>query len=205
MVAKKKQRDKTIINSENEEVKDMINFANYIFEQVKIQQEARDKWMEIYLLIVGGVATFATFTLAFFTDIIGLKDLYLILGSIFMLTGILGIFFYLLFLSQRINYKLHYKVLSEIQQIVIREYLSKSYEEYYPTDRSPFKKFKRGADFYASVIQNIVILICFIVSCLFFLLYMDLAKKSIIVVCFLCALGMELILRFLYNIFEKKI
>ena len=146
-MAKKRQKDKIIINSENEELKDMINFANYIFEQVKIQQEARDKWMEIYLLIVGGVATFATFTLAFFTDIIELKDWYLILGSIFMLTGILGIFFYLLFLSQRINYKLHYKVLSEIQRIVIREYLSKPYEEYYPTDRSPFKKFKRGADF----------------------------------------------------------
>lgn len=199
-MAKKRKRNKTIINSENEEVKDMINFANYIFEQVKNQQEARDKWMEIYLLIVGGVATFATFTLAFFTDIIGLKDLYLILGSIFILTGILGIFFYLLFLSQRINYKLHYKVLSEIQQIVIGEYLSKSYEEYYPTDRSPFIKFKKGADFYASVIQNIVILVCFVVSCLFFLLYMDLTKKSIIVICFLCALGLELILRFLYSV-----
>ncbi|MDY4561641.1 hypothetical protein ACTNCE_14880 [Dorea longicatena] len=204
-MAKKRQKDKIIINSENEELKDMINFANYIFEQVKIQQEARDKWMEIYLLIVGGVATFATFTLAFFTDIIELKDWYLILGSIFMLTGILGIFFYLLFLSQRINYKLHYKVLSEIQRIVIREYLSKPYEEYYPTDRSPFKKFKRGADFYASVIQNIVILVCFVVSCLFFLLYLDLPKKSIIVVCFLCASALELMLRFLYNIYEKKI
>ncbi len=204
-MAKKKQRDKAIINSENEDVKDMINFANFIFEQVKIQQEARDKWMEIYLSIVGGVATFATFTLAFFTDIIGLKDLYLILGLIFILTGILGIFFYLLFLSQRINYKLHYKVLDEIQQIVIREHLSKSYEEYYPTDRSPFKKFKRGADFYASVIQNIVILVCFGVSCLFFLLYLDLAPKRIIVVCILCTAGLELILRFLYYIFEKKI
>lgn len=202
---KKRKRDKTINNSGNDEVKDIINFANYIFEQVKIQQETRDKWMEIYLLIVGGVATFATFTLAFFTAIIKLKDLYLILGAIFMLTGLLGIFFYLLFLCQRINYKLHYKVLSEIQKIVIEQYLSKSYEEYYPTDRSPFKKFKRGADFYASVIQNVVILVCFVVSCWFFLLYIDLAKKYIIVICFLCALGLESILRFLYNIFEKKI
>ena len=202
---KKRKRDKTINNSENDEVKDIINFANYIFEQVKIQQETRDKWMEIYLLIVGGVATFATFTLAFFTAIIKLKDLYLILGAIFMLTGLLGIFFYLLFLCQRINYKLHYKVLSEIQKIVIEQYLSKSYEEYYPTDRSPFKKFKRGADFYASVIQNVVILVCFVVSCWFFLLYIDLEKKYIIVICFLCALGLESILRFLYNIFEKKI
>lgn len=204
-MAKKKQRGEAIINSENEDVKDMINFANYIFEQVKIQQETRDKWMEIYLSIVGGVATFATFTLAFFTDIIGLKDLYLILGLIFILTGILGIFFYLLFLSQRINYKLHYKVLAEIQQIVISEHLSKPYEEYYPADRSPFKKFKRGADFYASVIQNIVILVCFGVSCLFFLLYLDLAPKRIIVVSILCTAGLELILRFLYYIFEKKI
>lgn len=204
-MSKKKQGDKPVINSENEEVKDIIDFANYIFEQVKIQQEARDKWMEIYLSIVGGVATFATFTLAFFTDIIGVKDLYLILGLIFMLTGILGIFFYLLFLSQRINYKLHYKVLNEIQQIVIKKHLSKSYAEYYPADRSPFKKFKRGADFYASVIQNIVILVCFGVSCLFFLLFLDLAKKRIIFICFLCTAGLELILRFLYYIFEKKI
>lgn len=205
-MSKKKQKDNREKNiSKSENFKDIIDFANYIFEQVKIQQEARDKWMEIYLLIVGGVITFATFTLAFFTDIIGLKDLYLILGLIFMLTGILGVIFYLLFLSQRINYKLHYKVLSEIQQIVIKEHLSKSYEEYYPLDRSPFKKFKRGADFYASVIQNVIILICFVISCFFFLLHFELTKNYIICICILCAFVLELLLRFLYNIFEKKI
>lgn len=126
---------------------DIIDFANYIFEQVKNQQDVRDKWMEIYLSIVGGVSVFATFTLAFFTETIRIMDLYRVLGAIFFLTGILGLLFYMLFLAQRANYKLHYRVLDEIQKIVINTYLAQPYGVYYPTNRTPFKKFKHGADF----------------------------------------------------------
>ncbi len=201
----KKQKPKIKTNVENAEVKDMINFANYILGQVKNQQETRDRWMQIYLSIVGGVSTFSTFTMAFFTEIIEQSALYIILGFIFLLTGVVGINFYLLFLSQRVNYKLHYRVLNEIQRTVIGEYLPQKYEEYYPIERSPFKKMKKGADFYASVIQNIVILACFVVSCLFLLLYLECDFKEIVCICLLCMVVLELILRFLYNIFEKKV
>lgn len=199
----KRGKNKETVDSKESQNKDIINFANYIFEQVKTQQETRDKWMEIFLSIVGGVATFATFTMAFFTQTIGLAELYLILGAIFALTGVLGIVFYLLFMTQRVNYKLHYKVLNEIQKIIITEYLSNPYDVYYPTNRSPFKKFKKGADFYASIIQNMIIVVCFVLSSLFFLLSLNIAHKNIAIICILIALVVEVGLRVLYNLYEK--
>lgn len=204
-MAKKENKNDYTRCVENSNVKDVIDFAHYILGQVKNQQEIRDRWMGIYLSIVGGVATFSTFTLAFFPDIIKLGDLYLILGFIFSFTGILGVFFFLLFLSQRINYKMHFRVLSDIQRIVIKEYLSKSYEEYYPEGPGPFKKRRRGADYYASLIQSIIILACFIVSCLFFSLYLNLNKVEMAVVCCVCAFIVLFILRTLYYYFDHAI
>ncbi len=202
-MGKRKKRSENSNDSTKNEYKDIINFANYIFEQVKIQQETRDKWMEIYLSIVGGVATFATFTMAFFTETIAMNELYLVLGTIFLFTGVLGIIFYLLFLCQRVNYKLHYKVLYEIQKIVIDEYLSNSYDVYYPTNRTPFKKFKRGADFYASIIQNLIIVSCFVLSSLFFSMGLSKSKRYIAVVCIFVAIIIEFILRVLYKLYEN--
>ena len=89
--------------------------------------------------------SFATFTLAFFDDVVTMKRLEQILGIIFAITGVIGIVFFLLFLNQRVNYKLHYKVLNEIQKVVIEKYLSNNYEYYYPSKRSPFRKFKKGS------------------------------------------------------------
>lgn len=51
----------TLGKDESNENQDLIAFASYIFDQVKLQQETRDKWMELYFAIFAGVATFATF------------------------------------------------------------------------------------------------------------------------------------------------
>ncbi len=197
-----KGKDKNKAGFEHE---DIIDFANYIFEQVKNQQDSRDKWMEIYLSIVGAVSVFATFTLAFFTETIGIVELYRILGAIFFLTGILGILFYMLFLSQRVNYKLHYKVLDEIQRIVIKTYLIHPYDVYYPTNRTPFKKFKRGADFFASIIQNVIIVVCFVIGCIFLFMSFELSAHHIAIICTCVGMILEGVLRYLYNSYEKII
>lgn len=195
----------TSCKDESKENQDLIAFASYIFDQVKLQQETRDKWMELYFAIFGGVATFATFALTFFNDKLKMEQLECIIGIVFILTGIIGIIFYLLFLCQRLNYKLHYKVLSEIQRKIVTQYLSKPYEMYYQENRSPFKKFKKGADFYASLIQNVIIVACFVIGFILIMIGLQLRKIVIVCVCLVIVLIMEGILRALYNSFEKII
>ena len=135
---KRRNQAESYINSkdtlgkyESNENQDLIAFASYIFDQVKLQQETRDKWMELYFAIFAGVATFATFALTFFSNKLKMEQLECIVGIVFILTGVIGMIFYLLFLCQRLNYKLHYKVLSEIQRKIVVQYLSKPYETYY--------------------------------------------------------------------------
>lgn len=193
------------VNEKTLENQDIISFANYIFEQIKLQQEARDKWMEFYLAIFGGVATFATFALTFLDDRLDLCQLERIIGATFILAGIIGFVFYLLFLCQRINYKMHYKVLDEIQRKIVSQYLSRPYNEYYQVNRSPFKKFKKGADFYASIIYNLVIVACFMIGIVFLLISCQIKVKNIIYICSGISIIFEAILRWLYNRFEKVI
>lgn len=189
----------------SKENQDLIAFASYIFNQVKMQQETRDKWMEFYFAIFAGVATFATFALSFFDDKLKMEQLECIIGIVFILTGVIGVIFYLLFLCQRLNYKLHYKVLGEIQRKIVGQYLSKPYETYYQENRSPFKKFKKGADFYASFIQNVIIVACFVIGIIFIMLGLQVEKIVIMCCCLVIALVIESILRVLYNSFEKII
>lgn len=142
----------------------MLGYANFIFDQVKFQQEVRDKWFGIYLTIVGSVVGFATIVFAVFSKSWNITILQIILGCIFISTGLLGILFYFLFLTQRVNYKLHYRVLNELQANFASRFLKKTYSFYYPSKRTPFKKLKFGADFFASFIQRLLISFCVMIG-----------------------------------------
>ncbi len=146
------------INEDDSE--QMFEYANFIFEQLKFQQEVRDNWFGHYLTIVGSVVGFATIVFAVFSESWNITILQIILGCIFILTGLLGILFYLLFLTQRVNYKLHYRVLNELQANFASRFLKESYSFYYPSKRTPFKKLKFGADFFASLIQRLLVSFC---------------------------------------------
>lgn len=138
----------------------LFGYANFIFEQVRFQQETRDKWFEHYLTIVGAVSGFATIVFAVFSENWNVSVLQITLGGIFILTGFLGILFYFLFLIQRLNYKLHYRVLNELQHTFADRFLKEPYSFYYPSKRTPFVKLKYGADFYASLIQRLLVSFC---------------------------------------------
>lgn len=142
----------------------MFEYANFIFEQVKFQQEARDNWFGHYLTIVGSVVGFATIVFAVFSESWNITILQIALGCIFILTGLLGILFYFLFLAQRVNYKLHYRVLNELQYDFASRYLKEPYSFYYLSKRTPFKKLKFGADFYASLIQRLLVSFCALIG-----------------------------------------
>lgn len=146
--------------SNQDDVGQEFEYANFIFEQVKFQQEARDNWFGHYLTIVGSVVGFATIVFAVFSESWNITILQIALGGIFLLTGLLGVLFYFLFLAQRVNYKMHYRVLNELQANFATRFLKETYSFYYPSKRTPFKKLKFGADFFASLIQRILVSFC---------------------------------------------
>ena len=184
---------------------DELEFANFIFEQLKWQQEVRDTWFGHYLSIIGAVSGLATITFAVFSERLDLKKLEIFLGIIFFITGLVGVLFYLLFLSQRVNYKMHYCVLNELQKKLAKSNLKKSYNYYYPEQRTPFKKLKRGSDFFASLIQRALITVCATTGCALVCLGLNRSIIFIIVLSIIVAIVFLICLGLLYNAYERVI
>lgn len=67
--------------------KDIImgNLLNILFEQVKLQQEVRDRWFGHYLTIIGALTALATLCLKLFESTVKKEILYLFLGLMFRL------------------------------------------------------------------------------------------------------------------------
>ena len=99
--------------------KDMImsNLLNVLFNQVKLQQEVRDRWFGHYLTIIGSLTALATLCLKLFENTVKKKILYMFLGLMFLFASSLGILFFILYLCQRKNYKQTYNYLSVVQNV----------------------------------------------------------------------------------------
>lgn len=197
-----KKKQKKLEENENQ---DYIGYANFIFEQVRFQQEARDNWFGHYLSIVGVVSGFATVMLAAFSEKWNLKLIEICLGAIFLVTGVVGILFYFLFLTQRVNYKMHYRVLNELQEKFAKTYLKNPYTDYYPTTRTPFKKLRYGADFFASLIQRLLIALCATVGCVLLGLGLSYPYKIICLVSVVVGIVFLFGLTVLHRAYEKVI
>ena len=90
-------------------VEELIALANFIFEQNKMQQETKDTWFGHYLSIIAGVSALSTICLAVLQDSADIKEIYFFVGVAFIFTGVLGYFFFWIFLCQRSNYWKNYK------------------------------------------------------------------------------------------------
>lgn len=183
----------------------MLEYANFIFEQVKFQQEARDNWFGHYLTIVGSVVGFATIVFAVFSQSWNIKILQITLGCIFILTGLLGILFYFLFLAQRVNYKLHYRVLNELQYEFVARFLKEQYSFYYPSKRTPFKKLKFGADYIASFIQRLLVSFCTMIGIALLLLGFGKTICQVISVGAIAFIVVLVLLKIIHRMYEKTI
>lgn len=185
------------------DVEKIMFVANFIFEQNKMQQESKDAWFGHYLAIIAGVAAFATVCLTVFEDTIKIEIFYLISGIAILFTGLIGYLFFWIFLCQRANYWKNYKLLNEIQIMLIEKTIQKPYEYFYPLN-APFAKRKHGADFYASVVENILVSMCLALGSIFIMLHIRLKNIficSIAVIIFIVSFS---ILYFMYKNFEKK-
>ena len=180
----------------------MIMLANFIFEQNKMQQESKEVWFGHYLSILAGVAALSTICLTVF-DKVKIEVLYLITGSAFLFTGICGFIFFRIFLCQRANYWKNYKLLNELQIYLIEETLNKEYTYFY-AQKEPYAKRKHGADFYAMIIEDIMVSICFGIATVFFMLSIG-CNESVIIGVTAMIFGVVAILLFLIYIkFERN-
>lgn len=131
----------------------MSNLLNVLFEQVKLQQEVRDRWFGHYLTIIGALAALATLCLKIFENIAQKEMLYLFLGMLFVFACLLGSLFYILYLCQRKNYKQTYNVLSALQTEIFKS-MSVIPPQLYK--ESVFSTKRHGADFYTLLIQSLI-------------------------------------------------
>lgn len=197
-MGKRKKENACDINLEN-----IMSLANFVFEQNKMQQESKDVWFGHYLSIIAGVAAFTTICLTVFEDSIKIEILYFISGIAVSFTGLIGYLFFWIFLCQRLNYWKNYKLLNELQIILIEKTIRKSYDYYYPAN-TPFSKRKQGADFYAAIVENIIVSICLSVGSLFFMLSFNVKSENIFVVVLIVFLISFITLICVFKNFEKK-
>lgn len=155
----------------------MSNLLGVLLEQVKLQQEVRDRWFGHYLTIIGALTALATLCLKIFENMVQKERLYLLLGLMFVFACLLGVLFYILYLCQRKNYKQTYNFLAAIQTEIFKSMPtipSKLYKE------STFATKRHGADFYTLFIQSLIDSAMFAVGIVF------LAISQMIQICIAC-------------------
>ena len=139
----------------------LASVFSVLFEQVRLQQEVRDRWFGHYLTIVGAIATVATLCLKFFETSVRKNVLFVVIGAIFVFTGTLGVLFYILYLCQRRNYRDVYVRLSALQRIILTRWLSKAELK---KINNGFTTRSRGADYYTLLIESSISSACFAVG-----------------------------------------
>lgn len=136
----------------------MLSFLSVLFDQVRLQQEVRDRWFGHYIAIIGAIIAAATIYLKFFENAVDKIELYISAGAIFTFAGVISVLFYILYLRQRRNYKKVYAQLSLIQSIVIENNLTdKQVKAFHNT----FSTNKHGADSVTLLIESIITAACF--------------------------------------------
>ena len=100
------------------ETSDWISYLKYLFEQVKLQQEVRDRWFRYYLIIAGavlgtGIAIARLFYIDKYSQIMCLTLLTLSLAM-----GLIGLCFFMIYLRQRSNYIHQYKAIALAENIL---------------------------------------------------------------------------------------
>ena len=168
-----------------------------------MQQETKDKWFGHYLSILGGVSALATICLTILSDFTDMKIIYLAAGIVFLFTGVVGTLFFAIFLCQRANYWKNYRLLNEVQVFLIEKITKHSHDYYYPK-KSPFAKRKYGADFWALIVEDITVTICFTIGVAFMLASYGLKNVIILTISFWVSFIFFLALFFIYKIYEKR-
>lgn len=86
-----------------------------MFEQVKLQQEVRDRWFRYYMTIAGAVLGTGIAVAKLFYDNKFNQSLCLLLLALSIGMGLIGICFFMIYLRQRSNYLQQYKTIVHVE------------------------------------------------------------------------------------------
>lgn len=179
----------------------MSNLLSVLFEQVKLQQEVRDRWFGHYLTIIGALTAMATLCLKIFENVVQKENLYFFLGLVFIFACVLGVLFYILYLCQRRNYKRTYNLLSVMQTEIFKSISvipSKLYEE------STFTIKRHGADFYTLLIQRLIDVTMFGVGIVFLAVSQMMKKHITCIFTIIGVIGMFVVLHIIHYFYERR-
>lgn len=131
---------------------DWLDYLKYLFDQVKLQQEVRDRWFGYYLAIAGGVlAIGVTAAKLFYTGPFN-RPLCLFLLGLSLIMFLIGTCFFMLYLRQRNNYRRIYDEMKSAER-KFRSFDSENAAEG-TTDHLTSRKW--GADFFTVWIHIII-------------------------------------------------
>ena len=82
----------------------LVHLFEAMYEQVKLQQEVRDRWFGHFISIIGSISAIATLCFGYFSKILAKKYLMMLLSCFFCFAGILGILFILLYIIKTLPY-----------------------------------------------------------------------------------------------------
>lgn len=178
----------------------MSNVLSVLLEQVKLQQEVRDRWFGHYLTIIGALTALATLCLKIFENMVQKEILYLVLGIMFAFACLLGSLFYILYLCQRKNYKQTYNFLSTIQTEIFKSMLvipPKLYE------KSAFSTRKHGADFYTLLIQSLIDSSMLAAGIVFFAIGLMIRLRVACMIATIGFIGIFIVLQLIRHFYER--
>jgi hypothetical protein len=148
---------------------DWLDYLKYMFDQVRLQQEIRDRWFTYYLAISGAVlgVGIAVVKLFYTSQFDSRLSLLLLALSAFMF--LVGICFFMIYLRQRMNYLPYYCAMQHVERELIKRCVADDIKATFsesPTtssgqDVTRFlvhrpKAHRTGADFYTVWIHIII-------------------------------------------------
>lgn len=179
----------------------LCNLLNVLFNQVKLQQEVRDRWFGHYLTIIGALVALATLCLKLFENAVNNEILYMFLGLVLVFSSLLGVFFFILYLCQRKNYKQIYGSLRLVQNEIFKSIFGISNAA---NKKNTFVTHKHGADFYTLLIQKLINSTMFAVGCFFINISLSVQICVIITSAIIEFILMFILLQLIYRFFEQK-
>ena len=204
-VSKNNSRTSPSVSSLNMTIyeKDMImgNLLNVLFNQVKLQQEVRDRWFGHYLTIIGALTALATLCLKLFENAVKKEILYMLLGIMFVFASSLGVLFFILYLCQRKNYRQTYKFLSVVQNEMFKSMSTIPRKLY---EKSTFTTRRHGADFYTLFIQNIFDAAMLAIGIVFLFISQSISKRTASIFAIIGFVLMIIVLQLVRCFFEQK-
>ncbi|MCM1119028.1 MAG: transposase [bacterium] len=179
----------------------LSNLLDVLLEQVKLQQEVRDRWFGHYLTIIGALAALATLCLKIFENNVTKEILYFVLGIMFGFACLLGSLFYILYLCQRKNYRQTYNFLSSIQTELFESVSvipSKLYEN------KIFSTKRHGADYYTLLIQSLIDAAMLAVGIVFFSISQNIQTEIVYMNAAIGFVGNFAVLQLIHYFYERR-